>query len=251
VEIAEHIAALRREGGLLAGAADGTSMDAAVPTCPGWVLRDLVRHVGMVHRWATVYLGQCRMTVLTEDEEREQLEPAPDGDDRLVDWYRAGHAVLVDALSDAPADLECWHFMPAPSPLAFWARRQAHEAAIHRVDAESASGRLTPFDPAFAVDGIDEMLNGFMPRRVKRLRTERPRSLYLHATDTGDDWLIRLDPRQVRVSNETGPADCAVHATAGELYVLLWNRRSTDGLRVDGDDELLAHWRDNAQVRWS
>ena len=27
--------------------------DAPVPTCPGWTVRDLLAHQGMVHRWAT------------------------------------------------------------------------------------------------------------------------------------------------------------------------------------------------------
>ena len=27
--------------------------DASVPTCPGWTVRDLLAHQGMVHRWAT------------------------------------------------------------------------------------------------------------------------------------------------------------------------------------------------------
>ena len=44
-----------------------------------------------------------------------------------------------------------------------WARRQAHETAIHRYDAESASGDVNGFDLDFAVDGIDEILVGFAP----------------------------------------------------------------------------------------
>ena len=57
----------------------------------------------------------------------------------LIAAYRDGHAALVAALRDADPDLECATFMPAPSPLAFWARRQAHETAIHRYDAQSAA----------------------------------------------------------------------------------------------------------------
>ena len=53
---------------------------------------------------------------------------------------RQGCADLVAALAAAPDDLECWTFLPAPSPRAMWARRQAHETAIHRVDAELAAG---------------------------------------------------------------------------------------------------------------
>ena len=43
-------------------------------------------------------------------------------------------------LRSAPADLDCFTFLPAESARHFWARRQAHETAIHRVDAENAAG---------------------------------------------------------------------------------------------------------------
>ena len=56
VQVAEHIAALRAEGPLLARAAERAGPDAPVPACPGWRMRDLVRHVGNVHRWATGYV---------------------------------------------------------------------------------------------------------------------------------------------------------------------------------------------------
>ena len=61
-------------------------------------------------------------------------------DAELAAGSRQGCAALADALAAAPADLECWTFLRAPSPLAMWARRQAHETAIHRVDAELAAG---------------------------------------------------------------------------------------------------------------
>lgn len=253
VEIVEHIEALRREGGLLADSAEKTDPQARVPTCPAWELRDLLRHIGMVHRWATVYVADCVRAMLTADEQRERLEPAPDDDGALVDWYRAGHAGLVDALAAAPADLQCWQFLPAPSPLAFWARRQAHEAAIHRVDVQGTAqrGEITPFEPAFAVDGIDEMISGFGLRAARRLVADPPTALLVRAIDTGDDRLVRFEPDGVRVTEEAGPADCTVRASASDLYLLLWNRRTADGLDVDGDRSVLAHWRAKARIRWS
>ena len=39
--------------------------------------------------------------------------------------------------------MRCFAFLPAPSPLAFWARRQAHETGIHRADVESAGFACT------------------------------------------------------------------------------------------------------------
>ena len=47
-----------------------------------------------------------------------------------------------------PTTCECWTFLPAPSPRAMWARRQAHETAIHRVDAQLAAGLpVSPWSP--------------------------------------------------------------------------------------------------------
>jgi uncharacterized protein (TIGR03083 family) len=249
MEIAEHVTALRREGELLATVAAGSDLDAAVPTCPGWRVRDLVSHIGGVHRWAAVYVIEGRAAMLPADEEA-RVTAAP-GDDALVDWYRAGHAALVRTLEDADPTLACWTFLAAPSPLAFWARRQAHETAIHRADAESPRGEITPVPADFGADGVDELLTRFLTRPGGRLRAEEPRTLGVHANDTGDDWLVRIGPDRVLVTRAGGAADCELHAPASDLYLLLWNRRGPEGLDVRGDRSLLALWRESARIRWS
>ena len=63
MEVATHIEALRREGELMAAATAVADADAAVPTCPEWRVRDLVRHTGGVHRWATGYVADARTEV--------------------------------------------------------------------------------------------------------------------------------------------------------------------------------------------
>jgi uncharacterized protein (TIGR03083 family) len=175
----------------------------------------------------------------------------PDDDGALVGWFREGHANLVKTLEAAPADLDCWSFLPAPSPLAFWACRQAHETSIHRADAQGAGGAVTPFPPALAADGVDELLWGFASRRKGKLRADPPRALHLHATDTGADWLVRVEPDRIGVSREAADADWSVRGPASDLYLLLWNRRGTDGLQVQGDPALLDLWRTSVRVRWS
>src|SRR5262249_27180621 len=146
VNVPEHIAALRGRGELLASAADGGDPDAPLPYCPDWKLRDVVQHTGEVHRWATDVVANGRT-------EPTDSDPTYPNDGELVGWFREGHVALVDALTNAPDDLDCFAFLPAPTPLAFWARRQAHETAIHRVDAESATRTRTPFVSDFATDG--------------------------------------------------------------------------------------------------
>jgi hypothetical protein len=101
----------------------------------------------------------------------------------------------VEPLASAPADLETWTFLEAPTPLAFWARRQAHETAIHRVDAESARGDVTGFPSGFAVDGIDELLLRFANRPGRPLpAVEKTRSMVVRAKDEPRRWRVTFAP---------------------------------------------------------
>ena len=132
-----------------------------------------------------------------------------------------------------------------------WARRQAHETAMHRVDAESPGSTITEFHPTFAADGVDELLSCFVTRPRRGPKASSPRSIHVHATDTGDDWHLQIGPEAVVTSRRRDPADCTITAAAGDLYLLLWNRRSDAGINVDGDRDLIALWREGVQVRWS
>jgi uncharacterized protein (TIGR03083 family) len=156
VEVRAHITALDREGRRLADAASATAWDATVPSCPGWTVRDLVTHVGGVHRWAAAIVGGA---LSQSDPETHAAVGSGPPDAQLLDWFRSGHARLVQTLQSADPAVPFWSFLPAATPLASWARRQAHETAIHRADVElAASGNVTHFDDAFALDGLDELL---------------------------------------------------------------------------------------------
>ncbi|WP_327321873.1 maleylpyruvate isomerase family mycothiol-dependent enzyme [Streptomyces sp. NBC_01210] len=247
METAELIKSLVREGQLLAAAAAEAGPEASVPTCPGWQVRDLLRHISMVHRWATAFITEGYTSFQPADD-----QPELDGDE-LLEWFREGHGLLVAALSEAPADVECWSFLPAPSPLAFWARRQAHETAVHRTDAESAlGGKPGPVAADLALDGIDELLGAFHARSRSRVRTEEPRVLRVHTSDTDDVWTVRLSagaPRTERT--EKGPADCELRGTAEQLYLTLWNRLPLTTVSVTGDAELAGLWRELSAITWS
>jgi uncharacterized protein (TIGR03083 family) len=267
VEAAEHIRALRREGKIMAAAAEHAHLAAAVPSCPSWQVRDLLRHTGYVHRWAANYVANQLTGEVEEIPEAEQLSSGPSDAD-LLSWFLAGHAALADVLTAAPPGLVCWTFLDAPSPLAFWARRQAHETAIHRVDAELAGGSsVTAFDPAFAADGIDELITGFLGRHVMRRtasRNAQSRSIRVHASDIGAAWDVVLTPDgedviQVGRRGETGAvgpsgndADCTLTGPASGLYLLLWNRAdpASAGVAVTGDAPLHRFWREGVRVTW-
>jgi uncharacterized protein (TIGR03083 family) len=250
VEPEEHIAELDADGAQLAAAAERAGLDAPVPGCPLWKIRELLRHTGYVHRWAASYVAQGYREEVDRRSEEELLRDGP-GDAELLGWFRDGHAELVTTLRSADPALSCWAFLDAPSPLAFWARRQAHETAIHRADAQSAAGDVTPFPAAFAADGVDELLVGFASRGEVRGPARR---LLVRAADTGDAWLAEVGAGVMarRGAGDAGLADCVVAGPASELYLLLWNRLPDGGsVTVSGDPELLHSWQAQVKVRWA
>jgi hypothetical protein len=51
--VEEHLAGVDAAVDRMAVWARSAGPDAPVPTCPGWTVRDLLAHQGMVHRWAS------------------------------------------------------------------------------------------------------------------------------------------------------------------------------------------------------
>jgi uncharacterized protein (TIGR03083 family) len=255
LEIAEHITAVGQEARLLAEAAEHSGLDVDIPTCPGWDMRELLRHLSEIHLWAAALVAQ-RTTKLWPDDISEHTDSWPDlavfwpDDDKLIDWYLGTNANLVQALESAPQDLDCPTFLPAPSPLAMWARRQAHETAVHRFDGQNAAGISSGFDPVFAADGIDELLSGFAPRR-NELPIANDQAMVVHAGDTDDRWLLAIGPEGITTDRGDGPADVTLTGDASDLYLVLWNRVEDSRITITGDSELVDTWHDNLRVRWS
>jgi uncharacterized protein (TIGR03083 family) len=257
MEITEHIDELRRQGGLLADAAERAGLDAAVPPCLPWLVQDLLRHTGYVHRWAARHITERPGQVIDGAPEAEILHGGA-ADSDLLAWFRAGHAELVKTLAGADPALECATFMAAPSALAFWARRQAHETAIHRADAESAAGTTPEYPAEFAADGIDELIMGFGRRRkYQPAAGAEGGRLHVVAADTGDAWSIdahegRLQPRRDTGNDAGNGAGCAVSGAASGVYLYLWNRLDAEraGVTVTGNADLLESWRSSVRVRW-
>ena len=271
MEIAEHIDSLRRQGDLLADAAERAGLDAAVPPCSPWLVKDLLRHTGYIHRWAVRHITECPEQVLDGPPEEEILRGGA-ADEDLLAWFRAGHAALVETLSTADPGLRCATFMDAPSPLAFWARRQAHETAIHRADAESAAGARPGYPPDFATDGIDELIMGFGQRRKYRPSAEHEGSFDVRTTDTGHAWHVATEDGRIQARREpagpdsgssargsvagpdpANPAECTVTGPASGLYLYLWNRSNAAqaDVTIAGDPGFLAVWQSSVRVRWS
>jgi uncharacterized protein (TIGR03083 family) len=251
VDIAEHIEILRKQGEALADTADRTGLDAAVPPCAPWRIKDLLRHTGYIHRWAASHIVSPVREVRDGPSEAEILRSgAPDGE--LLAWFRDGHAALVQALETADPALETATFMAAPSPVAFWARRQAHETAIHRADAESASKDMPSYPAQFAADGIDELIMSFGRRRKYQPSAGPAGTLGVLATDTGDGWHVRIEDGRLHPERAAAPAGCVVSGPASGLYLFLWNRADAAqaDVTVTGDPAVLDRWKSGVRVRW-
>ena len=201
---------------------DAGRLDVRVPWVPEWTARDLVGHLGTVHRWATaiVTAGHDRTSPAEE-------ALAPHG---LLDWYAEGLTGLVRALRTVPPDAPAWHMSPAGERVAAsWARRQAHELAVHRMDLEEAAGRPhEPLDPLLAEDGVDELLAVVVPRWA---HTEPVRSaaatVAVTSRGTGRGWTVEVDRGAVSVHPHTAEeADAAVDGDPVQLLLRFWGRPS-------------------------
>jgi uncharacterized protein (TIGR03083 family) len=243
VDVGALIGHLAEEGDRLAAAADRAGWDTPVPATE-WNVRQLVTHIGGVHRWAADIVTTRSATADTAAGRAVGSGPP---DDELLEWFANGHAALLESLRTAPPELDCFTFLPADSPRHFWARRQAHETAIHRADAEAAAGDVTPFDADFAQDGIAELLDGFARR--KRRPLERYARVALVAAD-GPCRVINLGGD--RVDSQVAVAadgDVSVRGLSSDLYLWLWNRPSE--AIVEGDLTAAQLWAETVRVRWS
>ncbi|MGY1622669.1 maleylpyruvate isomerase N-terminal domain-containing protein [Geodermatophilus sp. SYSU D00965] len=212
-----------------AGLTAAPGLHGPVPWVPAWTVRDLVGHLGAVHRWATAI-------VRAGTTERPAAPPQPP-DDGLLDWYAAGHGELVAALRTVPPDSPAWHMSPAAERVAAsWVRRQAHELTVHRMDLEVAAGvPVTAVDPELAEDGVDELLRVVVPRwaHTDPLRTART-AVAVRSTDTGRGWLVRVTDGAVEVRDGSdGDAGTRLEAPAAALLRRLWGRPAE--VSVSGD----------------
>ncbi|MGZ8751115.1 MAG: maleylpyruvate isomerase family mycothiol-dependent enzyme, partial [Pseudonocardia sp.] len=209
-------------------------LDAGVPWVPEWRARDLIGHLGSVHRWATAILRAG-----TAERPPHEAIPTPPADENLLDWYETGLVELVATLRTTPPETPAWHMSPtAEKVAASWARRQAHELVVHRMDLERAAGVAhAPVDPALAEDGVDELLRIIVPRWAHtEPLVSADASVAITCTDTGRTWSASVVRGAVTVSpNRTGTEDAHLHGPAVQLVLRLWGRPAD--VIVEGDPE--------------
>lgn len=232
-----------------------------VPTCPGWNLGQLCRHIGRGDRWAGQIVGDRMDTALNPRDVRGGRPP--DDPAGLAPWLHGSSRQLLDAVAATGAEVPVWTFL-GPRPTGWWIRRRLHEWTVHRADAALALGVGFDLEPALAADGVSEWL-GLLAGGLAGapsggpaggpdagadggLPLESGRTLHLHATDDGlggaGEWLIRAEDGRLSWENAHLKADTAVRGPASDLLLVLLRRRPvrTEGVQVFGDENLLDTW---------
>lgn len=250
----DYLASLEADTARLVEVAGRTDLALPVPSCPAWDLADLVWHLTKVQTfWATVVEERL------DDPDRVPNPPRPAEPD-LVPGLEAAGRRLVGALGAADPTSECWTWSDEHT-VGFVRRRQAHEALIHRADAELAAGELPSLEAELAADGVDEILRVFLSDLPEWARFEPTgETIAIEASDTGHTWGVAFGR-----SRGTSPRSGAAHdlpavsvgvgavlpntilrGRAADLDLWLWGRGPLDPLDVDGDAALLGALRELA-----
>ncbi len=220
--------------------------DAPVPTCPDWSVADLGYHL---------YDVQTHFAVIVEEErtERGDLADAARPPDRaLADALHAASERLAAAIRNASAS-QRFHTWAGLQFVSWIARRQAHEALIHRADAAAAVGALVEMEPDVARDGIEELMewfHGAPPGWAEWLPSDA-----IGLVEAGGEGRWRLEWGRLRGTSPTtgtdydvkmvsaaadGPVSAVVTSEAGALDLWLWRRLPMGAVdRIEGDRHLV------------
>jgi uncharacterized protein (TIGR03083 family) len=196
----DHLALLEDETTAMVGVLRDLDLAAPVRSCPGWTVADLVAHLTGIHRWVVGALDNAGPPPYDE-------EPQPDP----VGAYERHATAMVEKLRSLAPDAPAWTFDRHNQTAGFWRRRQLHEVAVHRWDVQPY-----PLDPAIASDGIDEVLDFFLPRQIGMGRTEVP-----------EGTLRLISPERAWAFGDGRPLH-TTQGTASDLILGLWGRVDLD-----------------------
>jgi uncharacterized protein (TIGR03083 family) len=231
---------------------------ARVPSCPDWDAGDLLWHLVTVQWfWSTAVSGRPSEVDISAEPTR------PATHDETLQAFDTWSAALSSALEglDPAEPAWTWSSDPADHTVGFILRRQAHEALIHRLDAELAAGVESGVDARLAADGVAEvvavMYGGLPPWGSWE---PLPHHVRLDCTDTGDEVWAQLglfsgthpgtgetfsdedDCHLVDPPADVEP-DVVIDGPAAALDAWLWHRGGDEDLSVAGDRAILDRFR--------
>jgi uncharacterized protein (TIGR03083 family) len=236
------LAALRADGPALRDAVEEAGPDAPVPSCPSWTVADLVEHLTSLMRWVRETTPRG---VITKPDDRVVPQPRPEWPEALEGLHRelTGMTETLDAVEP---EFPAWTWPAQAKKAGFWHRRMAHEISVHRWDAEAAAGRPTPIETKLAADGVNEVLDTWLPAGRRREPTSLQGVVHLVATDAAYEWFLRLRGAGVALLDTGTILDSDDHharaeatGTASDLQLVLMGRRPLDVLTIGGDRRLV------------
>jgi uncharacterized protein (TIGR03083 family) len=252
-----YLAHLETESARFREVLEGCDPAARVPGCPDWDAADLLWHLTGVQRfWAGVVTRRPAPPEESGTDEATEAMARPEAYADLLAGFDAASAALQDALKDAdPADA-AWTWSDEQT-VGFTFRRQAHEALIHRLDAEQTAGQVTALDPVLAADGVAEALGVMyggapgwgrfdpLPHHVRFDLTDAGTSVWaqlgvFNGTDP-ESGTSYADEDDLELVDDPGTEPAVVvTGTAGAVDAWLWHRGGADDLRVEGDEAVRA-----------
>ena len=235
----DHLACLHDEVARFQAAIG--DLDTPVPACPDWRVRDLVHHVGSVHRRfrRVAEEGWMRRPPPLDPDDR----PAP-SDDRITAWAEREAERLLVALASLDPAAPRWNFTTGPQVGAFIPRRMLHETTIHRWDLEDATGAAGPIREEVAIDGVHEYLEVLLLRSGDWHGDPAVVRTSLRGGPRLDLMLRPGEQASVQVDGDpTAPPDAILEAAPVEMLLAWWGRRPLTTLLTSGDDELITEVR--------
>ena len=248
----DYLDSLRSDSGRFVALLAALDPGGGVPACPEWTVDDLVWHLTEVQWfWGSIVSGRLS----APDRAREGAPTRPSSHGALIDRCREASDRLVEALAAAAEDEPVWTWHQPDQSVGFVLRRQAHEALIHRIDAELASG-VTPAAIAvdMAADGVDEMLDVVLGTVPSWGHFEPDGdAIRVHASDADRRWGVAFgrfcgtspdtgtthDLPAVSVGLDAVDAVTAVAGPAADLDLWLWGRSGLDRLTLSGETRLV------------
>jgi uncharacterized protein (TIGR03083 family) len=242
----DYLSHIRAESARFGAVLRDCDPDRQVPTCPEWTAADLLWHLTEVqHFWGTIVRGREQSPPKTDP-------PRPETYADALAEFETSAAVLADALAETPDDVAVWTWS-SDHTIGFVRRRQAHEALIHRLDAELTADAVTEFDPDLALDGVDEVMRvmfGGMPEwasweptgptgtvRVAGRAAEWPFRMGRQSGTSPESGTVYTDELGLEVLDAADSPSFTVTGSAADLDAYLWNRPTWGEVQVDGNEE--------------
>ena len=245
-----HCSEIVAQAELLRAAVAGADLTVPVPTCPGWDLGQLLRHLGGTHRWAEEVVRTRAAEAVPEGPFRDPPPTVGEDPAVLTAWLVEGAAQLADTLRAAGPETPLWTPVPDGTSM-FYARRMTHETAVHRADATLAVGAEFTVDQEVALDALDEWMElGALPMHFEVHPWTREllgpgRTIHLHATDTppevSAEWVVDLTGDAITWRRAHEKSAVAVRGPLTDLLLTVYRRRppAAAGVEILGDKELL------------